>query len=196
MSKPEITLEPSKGVIAEAAARIYAAYVAAGRVKDDDVEFWVKRSIREAVGIAKAVDGSIESHDALVARESIVVRPTADAPKSDQRTKRSLAKGKKSRKEKEKPRKTKKSKSRDKKQSLEELAEDVLMGDGVQEEATPLELEDGPGKSSAVESSSKSTAKETHESKPKDDSATVAEKALTKMNRGTTSIQSNPEEAF
>jgi len=186
MSKPAITLEPTKGVISEAAARIYAAYVAAGRVKDDDVESWIKRSIREAVAIARTIDTSIESRDALAIPESIVVRPTADADKKSQTKTKSQARKQKSRTAKKKSRKTKKSKSRNKTKALEELAEDVLMGDDAQEE---------PRKSNTGDLSNKSTAKKTREPEPKDDSAAAAEEALTKMHRGTSSIQSKPEEA-
>ena len=83
MTKPEITLEPSKGVVSAAASRIFAAYVVAGRVGDDDVDSWIKRSIREAVAIARIIDTSIESHDVVAIEESVVVRPNKDATRSD-----------------------------------------------------------------------------------------------------------------
>ena len=63
MTKPDITLEPSKGVVSQMAAQIYAAYVTRGAVKDGEEANWMQRSIREAVRIAKTVDVSIESDD-------------------------------------------------------------------------------------------------------------------------------------
>lgn len=63
MSKPDITLEPSKGVISEMAAQIYAAYIIRGEVKDGEEAKWMQRSIREAVRIAKTVATSVETDD-------------------------------------------------------------------------------------------------------------------------------------
>lgn len=63
MPKPDITLEPSKGVVAQMAARIYAAYIARGAVSEGEESQWMQRSIREAVRIARTVDASIESED-------------------------------------------------------------------------------------------------------------------------------------
>ena len=63
MPKPDITLEPSKGVVAQMAARIYAAYIARGAVNEGEESQWMQRSIREAVRIARTVDASIESED-------------------------------------------------------------------------------------------------------------------------------------
>lgn len=65
MTKPDITLQPSKGVVTQAAAQIYAAYIAAGRVQDDNGDEWLKRSIRDAVTIARTVDASVQSDEEL-----------------------------------------------------------------------------------------------------------------------------------
>ena len=62
MPKPGITLDPSKAVISQMAAQIYAAYIIHGVVKDEERVSWMERSIREAVRIAKTVDASIETH--------------------------------------------------------------------------------------------------------------------------------------
>jgi hypothetical protein len=67
MSKPDVTLQPSKGVITQAAAQIYAAYIAAGRLQDDATDPWIKRSIREAITIARTVDASVQSDEELPA---------------------------------------------------------------------------------------------------------------------------------
>jgi len=63
MTKPDITLEPSKGVVAGMAAQIYAAYIARGAVKDGEESSWMQRSIREAVRIARTVEASTESEN-------------------------------------------------------------------------------------------------------------------------------------
>ena len=88
MSKPDVTLQPSKGIITQAAAQIYAAYVTAGRLQNDDADQWIKRSIREAITIARVVDASVQSDEELPdqgeqpLRESSMEaeRPTSSQP--------------------------------------------------------------------------------------------------------------------
>jgi len=63
MTKPDITLEPSKAVVSNMAAQIYAAYITRGAVKDGEEASWMQRSIREAVRIAKTVERSVETED-------------------------------------------------------------------------------------------------------------------------------------
>jgi hypothetical protein len=70
MTKPDVTLRPSKGVLTSAAAQIYAAYIAAGQVEDDKVDDWIKRSIRESIAIARTIDASVQSDDELPATEA------------------------------------------------------------------------------------------------------------------------------
>ena len=65
MTKPDVTLQPSKGVITQAAAQIYAAYVTAGRVQDDKGDQWIKQAIRDAIAIARTVDASVQSDEEL-----------------------------------------------------------------------------------------------------------------------------------
>lgn len=64
MIKPDITLEPSKGVVSQMAAQIYAAYITRGAMKNGEEVNWMQRSIREAVRIARTVDVSLESDEA------------------------------------------------------------------------------------------------------------------------------------
>ena len=63
MAEPEITMEPSKGVISAMAARIYSAYVVRGDVQEGEEDRYMKRSIRAAVRIAKTVERSVETED-------------------------------------------------------------------------------------------------------------------------------------
>jgi hypothetical protein len=66
MVKPDVTLQPSKGIVAQAAAQIYAAYIAAGHVKaDEEAEALLKRAIREAITIARTVDTAVQSDKEL-----------------------------------------------------------------------------------------------------------------------------------
>jgi hypothetical protein len=69
MSKPDITLEPSKGVVSEMAARIYAAYIIRGNMKEGEEQQYMEQSIREAVRIAKTVERSVETEDVPAASE-------------------------------------------------------------------------------------------------------------------------------
>jgi|GEM_PF-657106 len=143
MSKPDITLQPSKGIISEAAARIYAGYIAAGLVKDEDVSAWIKRSIREAIIIAKTVNASIESHDTIAIDESIVVHPNPAAAKQDPAKKKSPL---------PKQAALKQAKPQKKKETLEQLAEDVLLAEDSAIKTVPFELDEDsgqPGKADA-----------------------------------------------
>ena len=65
MGKPVLSLQPSEGIVVRAAATIYAAYIAAGRVPDGQETEWMKRSIREAAAIAQMTDQAIQSDDEL-----------------------------------------------------------------------------------------------------------------------------------
>jgi hypothetical protein len=66
MTRPDVTLQPSKGVITQAAAQIFAAYVSAGCVHpDDDSDEWIRRSIRESIKIARTIDASVLSDEEL-----------------------------------------------------------------------------------------------------------------------------------
>jgi len=84
MTKPDITLERSKGVVSQMAAQIYAAYIARGALKDGEEANWMQRSIREAVRIAKTVAASVESDDEPDSgRDSIAGQNQAAAETSD-----------------------------------------------------------------------------------------------------------------
>jgi hypothetical protein len=63
MTKAYVSLQPSEGMIFQSASTIYAAYVSAGKVADEEVGKWMKRAIREAVAIAQAIDEAIISDD-------------------------------------------------------------------------------------------------------------------------------------
>jgi hypothetical protein len=75
MTKPDVTLQPSKGVVTQAAAQVLAAYIASGRVKDDETEQWIKRAIREVATIARTVDASFRSDEEMPDDQQTVVEP-------------------------------------------------------------------------------------------------------------------------
>ena len=70
MAKPDVTLQPSKATVTLAAANIYAAYVVSGQVENDSAQSWIKRSIREAIGIARTVDACARSDAELPSTET------------------------------------------------------------------------------------------------------------------------------
>ena len=78
MTKPTLTLQPSKGVVTQAAAQVYAAYIANGRVKDEDTDDWMKRAIREVYSIARAVDSSFCSDNEMPSEEQPVIEPPVE----------------------------------------------------------------------------------------------------------------------
>ena len=59
--RPYLTLQRTEGFITQAAANIYAAYISAGKVVDGEESQWMKKSIKEAITIAKTTDETIVS---------------------------------------------------------------------------------------------------------------------------------------
>ena len=61
MAKPFLALEPSERSVAQSAAYIYAAYIAAARVPEGQEQDWMRRAIGEAFTIARLTDEAIHS---------------------------------------------------------------------------------------------------------------------------------------
>ena len=59
----QLKLQHSETVVVHAASRIYAAYIASGKVVESSEDEWIKRSIREAIKIAVATDSAVVSDD-------------------------------------------------------------------------------------------------------------------------------------
>lgn len=59
--KSYLTLQPTEKAILEAAAGIYAAYIGAGRVDEGQEDAWMKRSIQEAIRIARTIDEVVQA---------------------------------------------------------------------------------------------------------------------------------------
>ena len=65
MSKSFLTLQPSEGIVVQAAAQIYAAYIQSGQVVSGQEAEWMKKSIKEAMQLAKAIDELVVSDDEM-----------------------------------------------------------------------------------------------------------------------------------
>ena len=63
MSRKHLMLQHSESVVVGAASQIYAAYITAGKVEEGKEADWMKRSIREAIMIARGVDDAVISDD-------------------------------------------------------------------------------------------------------------------------------------
>jgi hypothetical protein len=65
MGKSFLTLQPSEGIVVQAAAQIYAAYIHSGQVVSGQETDWMKKSIKEAMQLAKAIDELVVSDDEM-----------------------------------------------------------------------------------------------------------------------------------
>ena len=65
MSKSFLTLQPSEGIVVQAAAQIYAAYIQSGQVVSGQEAEWMKKSIKESMQLAKAIDELVVSDDEM-----------------------------------------------------------------------------------------------------------------------------------
>lgn len=61
MGKLAINRQPSEAVVVQAAAAIYAANVAAGRVPEGGEKQAMEKAIREAIWIARTTDDALQS---------------------------------------------------------------------------------------------------------------------------------------
>ena len=57
----QMRLQPSESVVAHVASRIYAAYVASGRVTSGEESNWIQRSIDQAIELCLATDEAVAS---------------------------------------------------------------------------------------------------------------------------------------
>ena len=66
MGKAYITLQPSEQTLVQAAATIYAGYLTAGRVPEGSESDWIKKSIEDAIRIAKVTDDNVQADAELM----------------------------------------------------------------------------------------------------------------------------------
>ncbi|MBI85860.1 MAG: hypothetical protein CMJ81_21910 [Planctomycetaceae bacterium] len=65
MDKSYLSLQPSEGIVLQAAAHIYAAYIQSGQVTSGSESEWMTRSIEEAIQLAKAIDDIVVSDNEM-----------------------------------------------------------------------------------------------------------------------------------
>ncbi|MCP4814382.1 MAG: hypothetical protein GY888_17885 [Planctomycetaceae bacterium] len=65
MSKSFLTLQPSEGIVIQAAAQIYAAYIQSGQVVSGQEAERMKKSIKEAMQLAKTIDEIVVSDEEM-----------------------------------------------------------------------------------------------------------------------------------
>jgi hypothetical protein len=65
MAKNYLELQKSEGIVVQAAAQIYAGYLAAGRVAEGQETEYIKRSIRDAIQIAVITDSAVISDEEI-----------------------------------------------------------------------------------------------------------------------------------
>ena len=61
MGKAYISLQPSEQTLVQAVATIYAGYLTAGRVPEGSESDWIKKSIEDAIRIAKVTDDNVQA---------------------------------------------------------------------------------------------------------------------------------------
>lgn len=59
--KPYVSLQPTESTIVQAAATIYAGYLASGRVSDGGETEWIKQSIKDAIRMARWTDDAVQA---------------------------------------------------------------------------------------------------------------------------------------
>ena len=56
MNKTYLTLQGTEQALVNAASTIYAGYIQSGRVSEGEEANWMKRSVNEALAIARAIE--------------------------------------------------------------------------------------------------------------------------------------------
>ena len=65
MGKSYLSLQSSEGIVVQAAAHIYAAYIQSGKIADGEQAEWMTRSIEEAIQLAKSIDDIVVSDNEM-----------------------------------------------------------------------------------------------------------------------------------
>ena len=60
-----LSLQPSEMAVFRAACQIYSGYIASGQATEDTSDQYMKKSINEAIRIARSVDQAVQSDDEL-----------------------------------------------------------------------------------------------------------------------------------
>jgi hypothetical protein len=65
VSKAKVSLQTSEGLVFQAAAQIYAAYISAGKVSEGHEHQWMDRAIRDAILLAQTTEKMVQSDSEL-----------------------------------------------------------------------------------------------------------------------------------
>jgi hypothetical protein len=65
MSRTYLALKPSEQAVMQAAAQIYSAYIANGKVPTGEEDHWIQRSVSEAIRLAHLTDDLITSDNEM-----------------------------------------------------------------------------------------------------------------------------------
>lgn len=61
MNRPYVSLQPSEAILVQAAAQIYSAYITTGQCTADNEDEYLKKSIKQAVRMARIIDESVQA---------------------------------------------------------------------------------------------------------------------------------------
>jgi hypothetical protein len=65
MSKAKVSLQTSEGLVFQASAQIYAAYIAVGKVSEGHEHQWIERATRDAILLANSAEKMVQSDSEL-----------------------------------------------------------------------------------------------------------------------------------
>jgi hypothetical protein len=61
MNKTKVSLQASEGLVFSSASRIYAGYVASGKVTEGHEHQWMERAMRDAMQLAQMTEKLVQS---------------------------------------------------------------------------------------------------------------------------------------
>jgi hypothetical protein len=61
-----ISLQPSEGILVQAAANILAGYIASGQCTPDNEDQFMKKAIKQAIRIARITDEAVQADKELM----------------------------------------------------------------------------------------------------------------------------------
>lgn len=61
MNRPYISLQPSEGILVQAAAQIFSAYITSGQCTPDNEDEYLKKAIKHAIRMARITDDAVQA---------------------------------------------------------------------------------------------------------------------------------------
>ena len=78
MNKANISFQGSEGLVFSAASRIYAAFLAAGKVTTGQEQHWMDQAIRQAIQLARMTDQNGPKRQRIGLRQAIAQVQASD----------------------------------------------------------------------------------------------------------------------